>query len=455
MKKNLRIIVLVARAKDGKLVIAADGRQIMFDKSDLAYFKTITSGHTLIVGRTTGTVELRSKLQSNGRSVIVLSRNRKLGISFDKCISIVDANPERVFFVIGGGEIYSLFKDLASEIYLTDVGVTDVERECKYFESLTQNYKLVSVAGSGPHFLKYKWSGTSGERAYLDLAQTIVNQGISKVNRTDVGTLSVFGGTLEFDISTTVPLLTTKRVAYRACIEELLWFLRGETDSKILEKRGVNIWKGNTTRNFLDNRGLTHYPDGVLGPGYGWNWRHFGSTYNVVLSAARFCGGVDQITNVIESIKSDPFSRRHYVSAWNPIDVDQVALPPCHVAFQFNVRPGSGGRPEFLDIRFDMRSTDVFCGLPFNLFSYSVLCYIVAAKTGLNPGKLVFTGGDIHVYESHKCQMELQCSRNPRPFPMLLLNDAVKSVPFESLSVSDFEIVGYFPHPSIKGKMVI
>jgi thymidylate synthase len=318
--------------------------------------------------------------------------------------------------------------------------------------------------------LTYSHAATTPDRTeepYLELACRVLLDGRERPDRTGVGTIGLFGAQMRFDIAETVPLLTTKRVPWKTCIEELLWFLRGDTDAKVLQKKGIKIWDGNTSREFLDGRGLTHYDVGVLGPGYGWAMRHFGGTYDPVYAdtgnltpdaaaALANCGGVDQIAYVLDQLRRDPFSRRILMSYWNPRDFDKIALLPCHFACQFYVEPGpEASAPLQLSCHLNMRSNDVFLGNPTNIFSYAVLTYILAAKTGMQPKELVWTGGDVHLYKNHLDQIREQLKRPMRPLPKLILSDAVKDKDFADMTIADFELVGYYPHPTIAAPMAV
>ena len=513
MKKNivsnLFAVAIVIRTSSGQLVIAAergaaergaaehadDGTrqttQPIHIRKDLIRFKNLTQSHTVIVGGNT----FRQIGALPGRDTIVLTRSGRglrpsgrtvFHSDVSTVLKYVDAHPERLFYVIGGGEIYSLFSEYISKWYITEAVTNKKLVQPVVTIDLSDDFKLVGYSettldeGSGPRTPNRRFDEGSGakytfleyrreppcrlarhdtERGYLSLVESVITQGTLKSDRTNVGTMSKFGALLEFDIGFTVPLLTTKRVAWKSCIEELLWFLRGDTDAKVLQRKGVKIWDGNSSREFLNSRGLWHYPDGVIGPGYGWSWRHFGADYNpdyADSSKAKYDCGIDQIDDVIKEIISNPNSRRLYVSAWNPMNTSECALPPCHVSFQFNVREtDTRGLPGYLDIKFDMRSNDLFCGLPFNLFSYAVLCYIIAMKTGLRPGKLVYTCGDAHVYKSHIEQIHTQLTRAPRPFPALRINKCVATQRWEDISIDSFELVGYFPHSVIKGAMAV
>jgi dihydrofolate reductase/thymidylate synthase len=210
----------------------------------------------------------------------------------------------------------------------------------------------------------------SEEYQYINLIKHILENGISKDDRTGVGTLSIFSHNMTFNLRERFPLLTTKKVYWKAVVEELLWFISGSTNSNILKEKGVNIWDGNSSREFLDSRGLTHYNQGDIGPGYGFQWRHFGATYENMHSD--YSGkGVDQLQQVIELIKKDPYSRRIVMTSWNPCDVDSMALPPCHMFCQFYVSKGG-----YLSCQMYQRSADMGLGVPFNIASYSLLTIV-------------------------------------------------------------------------------
>jgi thymidylate synthase len=386
-----------------------------------------------------------------------------------KCLyKLTNAN----VFVIGGGEIYKMFMNddmmKPSNIYLTQVwSKTPVSEPDTFLEPLTSDYELTRVSEKMSYkdghymFLKYHKNDNyvTDEDKYLNLCTDVLTNGTLRTDRTEVGTFSVFGRQISFDISETVPLFTTKRVPWKSVIEELLWFTRGDTDAKILQKNGVHIWDGNTSRAFLNSRNLFKYDEGVLGPGYGWQMRCFGGTYDQCLSdTSQFditkLDGVDQLSNIVNELKTNPFSRRIMLSYWNPINFDQTALLPCHVTVQFYVEETNEGS-RTLNCMFTMRSNDLFLGNPFNIFSYTVLTYILAMKCNLIPGKLVYSCGDAHIYKNHVAQVGEQLSRPKRPLPKLFVDPSVKHKDWKDIKVTDFDIVGYFPHPSITAKMAV
>ncbi len=268
-------------------------------------------------------------------------------------------------------------------------------------------------------------------RQYLDLLDHVMTTGVDKGDRTGTGTRSVFGYQMRFDLTEGFPVVTTKRLHLRSIIGELLWFLRGETNVRWLQERGITIWD-----EWADERG-------DLGPVYGHQWRSWPTP-----DGRR----VDQIVGVIEAIRTNPDSRRHVVSAWNVADVDRMALPPCHTMFQFYVRPADDGGAAFLDCQLYQRSADIFLGVPFNIASYALLLTMVAQQTDLRPGHFVHTLGDAHLYSNHVEQARLQLSRDPMPLPAVVV---ARRQSIDAYDLDDVELVGYRAHPSIKAPIAV
>ncbi len=294
------------------------------------------------------------------------------------------------------------------------------------------------------------------EKQYLDLLQKILENGNVRRDRTGTGTLSIFApNPLQFDISQTVPLLTTKRMDWKGIIKELLWFIRGDTDAKILRKQGVRIWDGNTSREFLDQRGLP-YDEGILGPGYGWQMRHFGAKYDEKYADSSKCdfkGGFDQIAYVENLLKTDPFSRRIYMNYWNAKDLDKMALTPCHVSCQFYVEEKEGQK--LLSSHVYIRSQDFFLGNPYNIFSYTVLTYILAKKCGMFPNRITISFGDVHIYMDHVEQVKEQLMRSPKYPPKLILSESLFTKDYPEISINDFNVIDYDYLPPIKARMSV
>lgn len=279
-------------------------------------------------------------------------------------------------------------------------------------------------------------------RQYLDLLQHILEHGGDKGDRTGTGTRSVFGHQMRFDLSKGFPLLTTKKVHFRSIVIELLWFLKGDTNVKYLQDNKVTIWDEWATAEQTARFGR---PAGELGPVYGHQWRNFGATQNEDGSYQK--NGVDQISWLINEIKTNPNSRRLIVSGWNPKEASQVALPPCHTLFQFFVQNGK------LSCQLYQRSADVFLGVPFNIASYALLTHMIAQVCDLQVGDFVWTGGDTHLYANHFEQAKLQLGRDPLELCQLKLNPEVKSI-FD-FKFEDIDIINYHSHPAIKAPVAV
>lgn len=263
-------------------------------------------------------------------------------------------------------------------------------------------------------------------KQYLELLDHVLKNGTEKSDRTGTGTISVFGYQMRFNLSDGFPLLTTKKLHLKSILHELLWFISGDTNIRYLNENGVRIWNEWADEN------------GNLGPVYGYQWRSWPTE-----------GGrkIDQLQNVISSIKKSPDSRRHIVSAWNVGELDKMALPPCHIMFQFYVADGR------LSCQLYQRSADIFLGVPFNIASYAILTHMVAQVTGLRPGDFVHTLGDAHIYLNHLEQVKLQLSREPFKLPQMVVNPDVNDI--LKFRYEDFELTGYVAHPNIKGDIAV
>lgn len=286
-------------------------------------------------------------------------------------------------------------------------------------------------------------------KQYLDLLKDIKDNGIEKTDRTGVGTYSLFGKQIRFNLQEGFPLITTKKMFTKGIIVELLWFLRGDTNIQFLHDHNVHIWDEWADKN------------GELGPVYGYQWR---SWPNMVKKGGHPGNAewldeywenepIDQIRGLIHDLKNNPFSRRHIVTAWNPSNIESMALPPCHCLFQFNVRPSENGTPEYLDCQLYQRSCDVFLGVPFNIASYALFTMMVANVVGMKPGDFIHTFGDVHIYKNHLNQVNEQLSREPYPLPKMVINKNANNI-FE-YCLEDFTMENYMCHSKISAPIAI
>lgn len=275
---------------------------------------------------------------------------------------------------------------------------------------------------------------------YIQLLDEILHTGLDRPDRTGIGSRFINGATLKWDLSEGFPIITTRKVALRIAFEETMMFLRGETDTNTLKEKNVHIWEGNTTREFLDNRGLHYLPEGSLGTGYSHQWRNFGGTLGNA-------DGVDQITDLLEGLKKDPNGRRHIVSAWNPQQNDGTPLPPCHIMQMYSVADGK------LNSCWIQRSVDTAYGLPYNIMSYAFLNMAFAKILGLVPGELTFFGWDVHLYQNQIEMAAEQIKRDPKALPMLQFKkDFTTFDELLALEYTDLELIGYDPEPDFKNK---
>ena len=496
----INFIACVANYKN-RLVIGKNNDLLVKLKEDLKFFKNITTGNLsgeskniVLMGRKTyysipaDFRPLKNRINfvlTDDKEIIKKNKNKKTKsfddqqpyfMTFKHFKKLYTKNPGLNVFVIGGGQIYNLFLSQIgllspNNLYITELNGVKFNSDDKltYMDNFDWKYKLIGYSEKlkqneySYRFLRYikntsKYPFTD-EHKYLELANNILENGNSRDDRTEVGTMSLFGSQMRFDISNgTIPLLTTKRVPFKAIITELIWMMSGNTHNKFLKEHGVHIWDGNTSREFLDKRGLEHYEEGILGPGYGFQIRHQGAKYCQSFADTRNIdtnkiGGFDQLKYVEDLLENDPFSRRIMMSYWNPIDFDKTALLPCHYSIQFYVEEINGVK--YLSGMFNMRSSDVFLGLPFNIVFYSTLVHILCMKHNFKPKELIYTGGDIHIYNNHVNQVKEQIQRIPRPFPKIKLYESLRTKDWKDMKISDFELVGYFPAETIKGKMAI
>lgn len=454
--------IIVAHTED--LGIGYKGKIPWHNKSDMKFFRNKTSNtkdgnkmNAIIMERLTWESLPVKPLKFRFNIVISSTIQRSPYKNLAFCSSFKSAHQLassmttiESIFVIGGQLLYNhvIESPYCRSIFATSI-VGDYECDRKITNYSTKRYKTAqTIEESNTHTIdEFKQFRFRCENGYLNLCDKILKFGEVRSDRTGTGTKSLFGEKLEFDLSQSFPLLTTKRVFWRAVVAELLWFISGSTDSNILKQQNIKIWEGNTSREFLDARGLNHFEVGDIGAGYGFQWRHSGAKYQGCKH--NYTGeGVDQLANMIEGIKTDPYGRRHIINAWNPSALQDMALPPCHMMAQFYV-----SRDGTLSCQMYQRSADMFLGEPFNIASYALLVYIVCHLTELKPKKLVIVIGDAHVYLNHVDAMKTQLERTPRTLPTLSIKRKVLSI--DDFKADDFDLVGYKPHPVIKAKMAV
>lgn len=502
----INLIVNITVFKN-KLAIGRNGDLLFKLKDDMKFFKNITkdslskdsklSKNIVLMGRKTWFSIPQKYRPLDGRINLVLTNDLNLITPIPKNLDLSKSDSYFItmetfwkiydkytpnVFVIGGSNIYNYFlglshpndENVVDRIYLTDVKTEtgnnvkfDKENEPDTFmQNFDSKFKLIGYSEKyfqdnlSYRILTYKNTNViSEEHRYLDLAKYILDNGKERTDRTGTGTIGIFGAQLRFDISNgNLPLLTTKQVPLKAIIEELLFFCRGDTDTKILERKSVKIWSGNTSREFLDNRGLSHYPIGCMGSMYGFSWRHFGAKYSPSFGDISKCdrsliGGFDQLAHVEHLLKTDPFSRRIYISNLNPAESQNMCLEPCHTYIQLYTEEINGVK--YLSAYFTMRSNDYFLAQNYNFCSYQLLVYILALKCNMKPKELVYNSVDCHIYTNHVNQVKEQMTRIPRPFPKVHLNESIKFKDWADIKYEDFELIGYFSYPSIKAPMAI
>jgi dihydrofolate reductase/thymidylate synthase len=436
---------------------------------DIAFFKKLTSTtqdpfkqNAVIMGRKTWD-DIGRILTS--RVSVVLSRTSTAGDSntlrfrTDLAAAVeelkLDPNIERII-IIGGQQIYALALalDLVQEVFVT--AIHKVYPNCDaFFPELRPAFQLEYSCreqeedGTVLDFQRFvKGHEEHEEHQYLRLVKEILTSGALKGDRTGTGTKSVFGRTMRFSLCNGVlPLLTTKRTFWRGVAVELLWFISGKTNAATLKEQGVNIWEGNSSRKYLDSIGLTHREEGDLGPVYGFQWRHFGAEYKTMHD--NYDGqGVDQLLELIETIKRDPNSRRLVLNAWNPPQLKDMALPPCHVMSQFYV--SAEGE---LSCQMYQRSADMGLGVPFNIASYALLTRLIAQCCNLRCGELIHVIGDCHVYLNHEEALWEQLKNDPTPFPTLKITSSTTDI--DQFRFEDLELLDYNPHKAIKMSMSV
>ena len=429
------------------------------NREDMEHFRRTTTGdgnNAVIMGRKTYESLPRPLLN---RRNIVLSSTTITGVdttsSIKTALNMCTGNTKT--YIIGGQRLYE--EALGEWAYLCDniiishiPGETyDCDTFFPYNVAKELSTSITTSKDGGLVIETMKVKHTHPEEQYLSLCRRILEEGEQRGDRTGVGTRSIFGCSMEFDLRKGFPLLTTKRTWFDGIAKELIFFISGETDTKILERKGVNIWKGNTSAEYLERRKLP-WREGDMGPCYGFQWRHASAEY--VGCDSDYTGhGVDQLTNLITGLKEDPFGRRHIISSWDVANINIMALPPCHCLVQFYVGCDSDSNPSYLDCMMYQRSADMFLGVPFNIASYSLLIHMIGHVTGLTPRRFIHNLGDSHIYSNHTEQVLQQLARTPLPFPRLSFKEPKSHI--TDFSLDDIVLENYNCWPTIKAAMAV
>ena len=466
---------------------------------DLKHFETLTRGHMVVIGRKTWeSIPEKNRPLKNRLNIVLTTQKQKYVHLESERLKFCDRDEFEVqysqhsryddIFFIGGLQVwnYALWRYYKIRIYVTQIDhlfecdvhfdkilASDWNQKIIHhspwlshyvdydnlirFRYITYDYRRVQndesdeADNADDDVLGYIVNNPHPEYQYLKLLRRIIRIGDGRQDRTGTGTKALFAQSLRFDIKDSIPMITTKFISWKTVIEELLWFLRGGTSSKDLESKGVTIWRANSTSDFLKTRDLP-YAEGDIGPMYGWVWRHAGAKYTDHDDDYRGKGR-DQLSKVIDLLRTDPYSRRIMMTTYDVTNVDNGCLEPCHgICTQFFVRKDDDGK-KWLSASMLMRSCDVALGLPYNIASYATLVYIMAKIVDMHPDELIINMNDTHVYLNHETPIKSHMYRTPYPFPKLVVSDDVKMKSFEEMSPDDFDLVGYMYHPQVKMQM--
>lgn len=439
---------------------------------EMAYFKKITTqehaygNNCVIMGRKTWeSLPLKYRPLPNRTNIIVSTTmvssdpNIFVAPNLDHALQLASSTN---IFVIGGEKLFAeaIMHPMCKTLYLTEIELnsrSDVPECDVFFPPIPCYFKESDLTErkTDSYNLKFKTyknlsNFNSDEKVYLNLLKDILYYGEEKIDRTKIGTLSIFGSQLTFSLmNDVIPLITTKKVFWKGIVEELLFFLRGDHDNRKLQSKGVHIWDGNTSAEYFRKNGI-NLEEHDLGLGYGVQWRAAGAKLEYL--ETDYCGkGIDQVQEVIHLLKTEPNSRRILIQAWNVFSLSDMALCPCHVMYQFNVSHG-----KYLNCMMTQRSADTFLGLPFNIASTALLTKILASVTNYTAGKIIINIGDAHIYKNHISQVQTQISRTPILFPKLKINKTLNNITdIETLSFEDFELQNYHSWPGIKADMAV
>jgi dihydrofolate reductase/thymidylate synthase len=448
---------------------------------DLSHFKKITTSNKeknsiIIMGNNTYKSLPDNFKPLPNRMNLVLSKqikesdneNLKYFNSIISLLCFININKEKYndeVFVIGGSYIYNMFLELKiiTNLYITLIHSNKEKCDTYFnFNKYIKHFKLENECNEYDinkvdnlsyvlNFRKYTYINKD-EKRYIDMINKILKKGIYKLDRTKVGTLSLFGKSLKYDIRNyRLPLFTHRKMFYKGILEELLFFISGNTNTKLLEEKKVNIWKGNTSREFLDSRNLQHLHEGDLGAGYSFQLRHFGADY-INCNTDYSNQGFDQLEYVVNLLKTDPASRRILFSYWNPSAMKKMALPPCHLLYQFHVNTDTNE----LSCSFYQRSSDFVLAANFNIVSAALLTFMLCHITGYKPGKIIHNIGDIHIYMNHIEGAKQLLNNEPLNFPILHIDDSNKKITnITDFTVNNFKLLFYNSYPKYAFKMAI
>ena len=480
----LKINLILCKAKNN--VIGINNKLVFKITDDLLFFKNITTTtddrkNIVIMGYNTWNSISNKPLKN--RINIIMTRDKTKINQIDNVYAFNNF-PELFrwlfkndilynrIFIIGGEQIYNeiltKYRTFINYIYITDIDTEfhSSKHKLSYFNhelkdfSFNEIKKLKIINNCGIYNptkdtydnrddISYKFMigirnrNNNTEKQYINLLEDIIKENNSKNSRNSL-VYSKFGVKMEFNLLDGFPLLTSKKMPWKTILRELIWFINGKTDNKLLNDKKVHIWDGNSSKEFMKSRNLSYEIDGDLGPIYGFQWRHFGAEYNNCDTDYNN-KGIDQLKYIIDEIKNNPTSRRIILSSWNPIDIPKMALPPCHVMVQFNIEP------PYIDAQLYQRSGDMFLGVPFNIASYAFLLSIIGKICNYIPRKLIHIIGDAHIYENHIEAVNLQINRRIHNFPILKINDLND---IDNIEESMFKLNNYNCEPAIKAEMI-
>ena len=481
--RRCNLIVALCRKNNG---IGLNNSIPWHIKDDLKQFKKITTHinsdntiikNVVIMGRKTwDSIPEKFKPLSDRINIIITKnvieskyKDTYFFNNYDSIFRFIASKNINEIFIIGGSQIYEHFlsHDLVDKLYITEIYN---EFECdRFFPSIDQTkFKITNVSNfkkeNDIHFRYITYNNINNikdnqhltfwknkeEELYLQTLNKIISEGIETNDRTGVGTYSIFGEKFEYDISDTIPALTTKRIFFRGIFEELMLYISGKTDNSILNEKNIHIWDGNTTREFLDKRNLSHYPENDMGETYGFNFRHYGETYKTCKDDYTN-KGFDQLSYVIDLIKHNPNSRRIIINLWNPATMHKAALPACLCFYQFYVDT----KNKKLNLQIYIRSSDFFLANNWNTVTGALLVYMICnlKDVHLTPGILKLITGDTHIYSNHLTQVKENLKRTPKPFPKLIIKETKETI--EDYCFEDFKLIGYYPDKNINAPMAV